>query len=168
MPTNPTGLFAHPISNNDLLKGLAKEFNVARDNNFLLKSDGAVGYSGSLATVPDMSESRIDTSGINSIWPFPQIERLTKTTFLFTQDSIFIYKSGVFTLLWSGDVVITRWAVADFLDFIIMSNGKYTLEYRLSSNSIAPSEQFDYATNLGVPACRACLNYNSQLLVGGI
>jgi hypothetical protein len=154
-----------------LTKGLLKEPNTARDADWLAQSDYAVGYAGALATVPDLAPVQLDLTGISAQWPFPQVARLARVTFVFTETSIYALRTGIIDeleLVWSGEKNLNKWAAADFLIFIVLSNGKDVLEYDLELGVVRQAKPFNVLTDEGSPAFRACLNYNSQLLIGGI
>jgi len=168
MPTNPSGLFSHPISADMLMSGLIQEPNMARDKNFLAQSDNAVGYAGSLATVPDLSERKLSLIGIPIKWPFPQIVQCQRMYFVFTQSSIYMWANNKLRLMWSGAENYRKWAASDYITFIIMSNGLTTLRYDASTDALIPVERYNASTDEGTPHFAACLNYNGQLLIGGV
>jgi len=166
VPTTPSGLFAQSIKTDDLVSGLAQEKNIARDTKFLAQSSFAVGYAGALATVPDLSEKQIISPV--TYWPFPQLEQLARVTFVLTHNAIYAKEGNYLSLLWSGESTFNRWSVADFLNFVLFSNGKEVLEYHRDTNSIIPSLKYNINNDTGCPAFKACINYNGQLLLGGI
>ena len=169
MTTNSAGLFANAISANQLTQGLTRERNLPRDKDWLVQSDYAVGYSGSLASVPDLSQFKLDLSGIDAAWPFPQIVQCQKTSFIFTQSAIYRYEDGRAYILWYSPVqCMNRWTVSDFISFVIMSNSVDTLRYDENSDELVPVEPYSIATDEGTPHFAASVNYNGQLIIGGI
>lgn len=168
MPTDSRGTFSHPISSEKLMSGLRKELSLARDKDYLVQSDYAVGYAGSLASIPDLRPQQLDLTGIESLWPFPQIVQCRRMTFVFTNTAIYMLANGNLELMWSGASVYNQWAVADYITYVIMSNGVVTLRYDAASNAIAPVEPYDPVEDAGTPHFAACVNYNGQLLIGGV
>jgi len=170
VPTNTSGLFAHSISSDVLVKGLTHDENIARGKDYLIQSSQAVGYAGSLATVPDLSEAQIDTSGIDAVWPFPQIAQCQQKSFVFTQSGIYtLNDGGQLELRWAAqEPRYNRWTVSDFTAFIVMSNGYSVLQYELFGDIFQPCESWDNANNSGVPRFVASCNFGGQLIIGGV
>jgi len=169
MPTNTSGLFAHSISSDMLIKGLAHDENIARGKDYLTRSSQAVGYAGSLATVPDLSKAQIDTGGLSAVWPFPQIVQCQQKSFVFTQSGIYtLNDGGQLELRWAAqEPRYNRWTISDFTAFIVMSDGCSVLQWELSGDVLRPCEPWDDANDSGVPRFAASCNYGGQLIIGG-
>ena len=140
------------------MAGLMPEQNTARDKNFLTKSQFAVGYNGSLSSIPDLGTDQFQ-HGLTTYFPFPQVKQCARVTFLFTHNAIYRLENGTLILMWTGNEYDAPWTVADFTDYILLSNGFHLLEYIVPDGTIAQ------VTHVSVPAFNASCNYNGQLFI---
>jgi len=147
--------FALTITAEDLTKGLRSSARSPRNSKYLVESKGAVGCDGVLAAINELT--RMNTSGITDVFPFPQI-------FVFTNMTIVCSSTKIYE--WINDALVEQlevtagstWSAVDFYDYAYLSNGKVAV--------IRDAGTGDYSITTDLPAVNCMLNYNGQVIVG--
>lgn len=157
----PNGYFSFNYSSDDLRLGLRKQSEVPRNNKYLTKCDGAVGYNKVLKTLTVLSiHSEIDGHAdvVLDDFPFPQLFILDKLILLCNKQSILEYDGTTFNEKISALSAGYKWNVVSSFDFVYLSNGvvsvlrdPFTRVYSLSSTA---------------PVSQAALNFNGQIILG--
>ena len=111
--------FSVTIKSNELARGLRPSRRVPRNSGFLVTCVGATGKDGTLSALDEIT--RIDTSDITDVFPYPQIFVLTNMIIVCSSTKIYE---------WTGSLVEklevtagSSWTVVDFYNYVYMSNG---------------------------------------------
>lgn len=142
-----------------LAKGLRPSPQNARNLEFLYAVKGAIPEDGVLQSLPVL----YNTFGLpeQCRFPFPQIFVLRKLVLVCSETNIYEARSFGLELLFTGVSAGSTWSVADFGDYIILTNGR-TLVYR-----DVQSGQFKEYLDCEIPPGICILNLNGQLIIGG-
>jgi hypothetical protein len=138
--------------------GLRPNTRNPRNNQFLVMLAGAIPYDNVLSSLAELPEP---ISVLNTQWPFPQLFHLRRMTLVATESGIYEFKNGVLTLLCNA-VPSNSWSVADFGEYIVLTNGSSLITRDPLTGVFA--EYLDCK----IPPCLCVCEVNSQLLVGGI
>jgi hypothetical protein len=150
------GGFTFEINSEDLSRGLRPSEYSPRNEKFLTKCTGAIGYKKSLQTVEDITDLQIDTSIITDDFPYPQI-------FVFVRHIIVCGKTDIYELIGANlihklnVVACIRWSAIDFHDYIYMTNGVVSV-VRSPADGI-----YSLST---LPTGSTICNFNGQVMVG--
>ena len=150
------GGFTFEIDSEDMLKGLRPSEYSPRNEKFLAKCTGAIGYEKTLQTIEDITGLLVDTTLITDGFPYPQI-------FVFTRHIIVCGKTNIYELVGGSlnlkitVVACIRWSAVDFHEFIYLSNGAVSV-IRDASNGI-------YSLS-SLPANSTICNFNGQVMIG--
>jgi len=146
--------FNYPIKEH-LAKGLSLTVNV-RNNPYLVEAVGCVPYDGVLKTVE--SFSRIDTSALGAVFPYPQLFVFSDVVVVCTETALYEYVSPVLTLKIGGLTAGTTWDALDFKTYLYFTNGKVAV--------IKSPTTGDYSITTDLPFATCCCDYNGQVLIG--
>jgi len=142
-----------------LAKGLrASEFN-PRNEGALVEAQGVFQESKKLSNIAELLTFDISTLDAQT-YPFPQVFQLREWTIVCTPTKIYTYDGASLTLVHTAAEGST-WTVADFYQFIVMTNGAELIS--LDPETGNWSQFIDCA----VPYCLCCCDLNGQLFVGG-
>lgn len=141
----------------DIVKGLRPLNKSVRDAQFLSYATGIFSEEGTLKTVEEGLEF---THSIVAEFPYPQVFCLAAFTLVCLPTSIMEYKDGIFTSVLTGLTECYPWSVADFHDYLYLTNGVHVV--------IRDSTTQTYAIDSTKYEGSCCLNLNGQLIVGGI
>jgi hypothetical protein len=152
------GSFELIIDSSQLSRGLRPSKRTPRNSGFLTESKGIVGFDGVLQAIEQLT--RLDTSAINTAFPFPQI-------FVFTRCIIVCNQTVIYE--WDGDSLVEKissgltagstWSAVDLFDYVYLSNGKQVVVRDPSSKV--------YAVTTALPTAVAACNFNGQIILGG-
>lgn len=140
-----------------LAKGLRPTSHNARNIEALVQSTGAVPEDGVLRTLPRL-ETPLGITG--ETFPFPQVVDCVKRTLVFSSMDVYEYDGSSLTKVFTGSKSGTTWSVADFGEYILMTNGRVLVERDPVTGYY--SERLDCKVPLGSCIC----NLNGQLIVG--
>ena len=124
----------------------------------LIQSDGVLKDSGTLTNLEQLGT--VDFSALGCTFPFPQIFQLKNFTLVCTPTDIYTYDGSALTLCYTAEAGST-WTIADFYNYIIMTNGKELVT--LDPMSGDWSKYIDCA----IPNCLCLCELNGQVVVGG-
>jgi hypothetical protein len=125
----------------------------------LVEAQGVIQESGELFNLENLEA--FDISDIEAcIFPFPQVFKLIRWTLICTPTRVYTYRDGVVTLVYTGAEAST-WTVADFYDFLLLTNGNTWIELDPETASWCPFSDDE------VPSCLCLCDLNGQLFVGG-
>jgi len=120
------GGFTFEIDSEDMLKGLRPSEYSPRNEKFLTKCDGAIGYEKTIQTIEDVSSLLVDTALITDNFPYPQIFTFSKHIIICGETKIYELVGAALVLKLTVAAGI-RWSAIDFYDGIYMSNGKVSV-----------------------------------------
>lgn len=142
-----------------LAKGLrASEYNPVNES-ALTEAHGVFIESKRINQLPELNT--FDVSTLEAMThPFPQCFQLINHILICTPTKIYTYDGSTLTLVYTANEGST-WTVADFYNFIVMSNGKDLI-------TLDP-ETGDWSAFITceVPSCLCLCDLNGQLFVGG-
>ena len=142
-----------------LAKGLrSSEYN-PRNEGALVFAQGVFQESKKLSNIPELATFDISTIEACT-FPFPQCFQLRNWTLICTPTKIYTYDGTTLTLVYTAAEGST-WTVADFYDFLVMTNGQELIT--LDPEDGTWSAYLDCA----VPFCLCLCDLNGQLFVGG-
>lgn len=142
-----------------LAKGLRPSINNGRNEEFLYAAKGCIPEDGVLQSLPVLYNG----FGLpeQCAFPFPQIFVLRKLVLICAQRNIYELRSLGPELLYQDAPAGSTWTVADFGEYIILSNGRMLI-YRDPVTGL-----FNEYTDCEIPPGICILNLNGQLIVGG-
>jgi len=139
--------------------GLRSSEHNPKNEGALIQAAGIIQESGELFNLDELST--FDISSIEACdFPFPQIFQLREWTLICTPTKIYTYDGATLTLVYTAEEGST-WTVADFYNFLVLSNGRELIT--LDPESGDWSKYLDCA----VPYCLCLCDLNGQLFVGG-
>lgn len=147
--------FTVTITADQLAKGLRPSKRVPRNSRFLVECVGAVGRDGVLQVIDELT--RMATTGITDVFPYPQIFVFTNLIIVCSQTKIYEWVAGAPVLKLTVAAGST-WTVVDFFDYVYMSNGKVAV--------IRDAISKIYSTTTTLPTASSICNFNGQVLVG--
>lgn len=150
------GNFSLTIDSKNLVRGLRPSKRTPRNEGFLVESNGAVGRDGALQVLDALT--RMDTSAITDVFPFPQLFVFTNVIIVCGLKTIYEWVSGSLVLKYTAAAAGGIWSAVDFYDYIYMSNGKIAVVRDAASKV--------YALTSALPSATAICNYNGQVLIG--
>lgn len=148
------------IFKDGLEKGLRATKRNPRNSQFLVHSQGAFPEDKVIRALDDISTYQLDTYGIITEYPYPQVFVLTHVTIVCTADAIYEYKAGGLTLKLRDVTVGSTWTVADYGRYIIMTNGAALVVKDYDSQEYWPYSGCD------IPSCLCLCDLNGQLIIG--
>ena len=149
------GKFSFAIDSQALSRGLRPSKRTPRNSGYLVECDGAVGRDGVLQVLTALS--RVNTTALTVVFPFPQIFILTNVILVCTATKIYEF-DGVATL--TEKIAITTgslWSLVDFYNYIYMSNGVVSVIRNAFSLTYSMST---------LPVAKAMCNFNGQVVIG--
>jgi hypothetical protein len=138
-------------------RGLRNSRHSARNLKWLVECVGAVPRDGVLQALEELP-TPISVTG--EVWPYPQVFHLMLRTLVCASTAIYEYEGGSLTLMLGGISEGATWSVADFGEYIVLSNGQVIVERDPQSGAYAI--QTSGAIPVGICVC----NLNGQLIVG--
>lgn len=151
------GSFELVIDSSQLSRGLRPSKRTPRNVGFLTESKGVVGLDGVLQAVDQLT--RIDTSAINTAFPFPQIFVFIRCIIVCNQTAIYEWDGSALVAKLSGLTAGSIWSAVDLFDYVYLSNGQQVV-VRDPGSKI-------YATTTALPTAVAACNFNGQVILGG-
>ena len=149
------GKFSFVINSEEISRGLRPSKRVPRNSGFLVECDGAVGRDNVLQTLTALA--RIDTTALGAItFPYPQVFVLTNVTLVCTPTKIYEYTGSALNLM-ATVTTGSLWRVADFYNYLYLSNGVVAVIRDMS---------LKYSVSSILPKAQAICNYNGQVIVG--
>lgn len=148
--------FTFSITADQLSRGLRPSKRLPRDSKYLIESKGALGRDGVLAAIDNLT--RLDTSIINELFPYPQIFVFTNFILVCGETKIYEYFDGVLSLVFTASTKGSTWTAVDFYNYLYMSNGKVVV--------IKNPETGEYSETSLLPTAVSILNFNGQVIVG--
>lgn len=156
----PNGYFSVTYTSEELSKGLRPTGVMPRNNTYLTKCNGAVGFEGVLKTLSTLSLSTV--FNINEIiqddFPFPQLFITDHHVIVCNRTSILEYNGSAMEEVLTGITTGGMWSLASSFDFVYLSNGVVAV--------IRNPENGEYAVDSDAPIASAIGNFNGQILVG--
>lgn len=143
-----------------LIRGLRASENNPRNLGALIQADGVVKEAGELTALPEIDT--FDLTGVTDPgdFPFPQIFQARNWTILCTPTRIYTWDGTSFTLAYTSAEGST-WTVADFFDFLVMTNG-------LELITLDPvTGNWSKYLECSIPYCLCICDVNGQLFCGG-
>lgn len=125
----------------------------------LIKAQGVFQESRKLSEIPELSSFDISTIDAQT-FPFPQCFQLRHWIIICTPTKIYTYDGVTLTLVYTA-VEGSTWTVADFYDFLVLTNGQELIT--LDPEDGSWSKYLDCA----IPYCLCVCDLNGQLFVGG-
>jgi hypothetical protein len=156
MPEGQTGTFTVTIAAEQLKRGLRTTKRAPRNSGFLVECIGAVGLDGVLQALEALS--RVDTSVITDVFPFPQIFVTPSFIIICSATKIYEFNGVTLSLKYTATEAAGVWTIADFYDYAYLSNGKIAVVRN------AASKTFGITTAL--PSATAICNFNGQVVIG--
>jgi len=149
------GEFSITITAEQLARGLRPSKRVPRNSRYLVTCVGALGRDGTLQVIDELT--RIATTGITDVFPYPQIFVFTNLIIVCSQTKIYEWVSGAPVLKLTVAAGST-WSAVDFFDYVYLSNGKVAV--------IRDSISKAYSITTTLPTAASICNFNGQVLVG--
>jgi len=146
--------FVFTIEGGKLALGLRTNKEAPRDSGFLVECIGAVGRDDILCALDELS--KMDLSGF--YFPYPQIFVLTKLIIVCTATEIYEWVDSALVLKLSGITKGHRWDLADYNEFVYLSNSKVAIRRDINGTYAATDE---------LPVASAICNMNGQIVVSG-
>jgi len=144
-----------------LVVGLRKTDKNKRGRQALVQSTGMVPVEGALSAIEALSE--IDLSVISPApeFPYPQLFELNQLTLVCTATQIYELESDGVTLTLKIDSLNEGhvWSVADFHNFLMLTNGKQVVYRDGETKTFSANDPYGMSSASGV------CNYNGQILV---
>lgn len=142
---------------NQIHKGLRESKRNPINNPTLVESKGCVPREGVLSALDAFIQ--LDTSSLGAqVYPFPQFFALRNISIVCTKTAIYEIIGGTLTSMISGLTSGTTWELADFYEFLYLSNGVVTVKRDAGSKA--------YSLITSYPTGTAICNYKGQVLVG--
>jgi len=148
------GQFALTIDSSGLSRGLRPSKRLPRNNQFLTENIGLVGRDGVLQALDEIT--RIATTTITDLFPFPQIFVFINVIIVCSQNVIYEWVAGSLVSKLSGLTRGSTWSAIDFYDYILLTNGRVGV-YRNSNSKV-----YTLGSIYGSSVC----NFNGQVFVG--
>lgn len=147
------------IYKDGLAAGLrASEYN-PRNEGALIKAQGVFQEAKKLSNIAELSSFDISTIEACT-FPFPQCFQLRNWIIICTPTKVYTYIGATLTLVYTA-VEGSTWTVADFYDFLVLTNGQELIT--LDPDTGDWSKYIDCA----IPYCLCLCDLNGQLFVGG-
>ena len=147
------------IFDDGLVKGLRSTSKNMRNTQRLIKADGMFPEEGVLRAVESVT-SIPGLTALGLVFPFPQLHVGQVHTIIMGPTEFWEYKSGVLTSVISGLTNNGLWTVADFYDYILITNGIEMVRRDAESHS------WEVYVDENVPVSRCVAAVNGQLIVG--
>ncbi len=150
------GSFELVIESKQLATGLRPSKRIPRNSGVLVESKGAVGFDGVLQALESLT--RVATTAITDLWPYPQIFVFTNLVLVCSQTKIYELDPATSALtLKLTTSAGSPWVAVDYFDYIYLTNGVVSVTRDAGSKVYATSS---------LPFAAAACNYNGQLLIG--
>lgn len=141
-----------------LARGLRPSPQNARNEEFLYAVKGAIPEDGVLQSLPVLYNAF--TLPEQCVFPYPQIFVLRKLVLVCTQMNIYELRSFGPNLLFSNAPPGATWSVADFGEYVILTNGRVLIYRNVQTG------RFEQYLDCEIPNGICLLNLNGQLIVG--
>lgn len=141
-----------------LQKGLRNKPRTGRKEQWLIEALGMIPEDNIMQSIPQLPAP---TKITGSTYPYPQIFKLRNLILVCDERTIYSYSSGTLTLEYHSATGGGTWTVADFGDYVVLTNGSSLVERNPRSGA------FESVDDCDIPRCLCVLNLNGQLLVGG-
>lgn len=151
------GKFTMKVDEKAFAKGLRPDDKVRRNTEFASELSGAVGQTGSLSVLESIT--RLATTLITDAFPFPQVFVLTTCVLVCGLTKIYEYDlvTDTMALKYTASQPGGVWKVADYHDYVILSNGRISVTRSAADKTITLSE---------LPSATAVCDFNKQLIIG--
>jgi len=143
-----------------LIRGLRKSSNNPRNYGSLLRADGIVKEAGELEALPVLEALDVSTIAVTGSFPFPQVFQGRNWTLVCTPTEIYTYDGVSFTLVYTSAEGST-WTVADFFDFLVLTNGLELITLNPETGN------WSKYLECSIPYCLCITDVNGQLFCGG-
>lgn len=138
-------------------RGLRPSAHTGRNLKWLAECVGALPEKGVLKAVEELP---IPVAIAGAVWPYPQLFHLKLRTLVCTALNIYEYSSGSTTLVYTAGAEGTTWSVADFGEYLVLTNGQVVVE----RNPETGAYETDVVGKIPQGICVCSLG--GQLLVG--
>lgn len=144
-----------------LAKGLRPTAKERRNTPWLIALAGGFPSGGVLHSF-DKPQQLLLPPGMHEQWPFPQLFKLRTRFLLCGGQKIYEMQDvdGPHTLVYTAPSHRHTWSVADFGEFLVMTNGVVVVA-RDPANGV-------YSERTDLPKCMCVSAYNGQLIFGGM
>jgi hypothetical protein len=140
-------------------KGLRGNERNARNSQALIVSNGLIPEDGALVSVPALEIiSGIELLG--EVFPFPQVHDGQAHVVVMGQTKIWEFVDDAFVLVLSGLTPGGIWTVADFYDYIVMTNGKVMIKRDPVTHT------WGLISDVLIPLGSCVCGVNGQLFIG--
>uniref|UniRef100_A0A6M3IL20 Uncharacterized protein n=1 Tax=viral metagenome TaxID=1070528 RepID=A0A6M3IL20_9ZZZZ len=156
MPEGFVGTFTVNISAEQLKRGLRPSKRSPRNTGYLVECLGAVGQDGVMQALALLS--RLNTSVITDTFPFPQIFVCVHFIIVCSATKIYEFDGTILTLKYTAATAAGTWVIADFYDYIYLSNGSIAVIRDAGSKA--------YSLTTALPSATAICNFNGQVIIG--
>ena len=147
------------IFKDGLKKGLRNSKDNPKNIGALTLANGVFQEAGKLINIDELENFDISTIPACT-FPFPQCFQLRNWCLICTPVNIYTYIDGVLTLIYTA-VEGSTWTVADFYDFLVLTNGAEFLTLDPETGAWC---EYDEAE---ISKCLCVCDVNGQLFVGG-
>lgn len=141
-----------------LQNGLQPSKNVPHKSQWLQEALGLMPEDEVLQTIPQLPTA---TTVASCNWPYPQIFKLSNLILVCDERAIYTYVGGTLTLEYLCSAGGATWSVADFSDYVVLTNG-VCLVTRDPQSGL-----FSEFLDCEIPHCLSVLNLNGQLIITG-
>lgn len=142
-----------------LLKGLRSSERNPRNQAALTISNGLMPESGAFRSVPELTNMSGITA-LGEVFPFPQVHVGQAHTIVMGATTIWELVNGSLVQKLSGLTIGSIWTVADFYDYLILTNGVIMVRRN------ADSHTWEVFTDENIPQSNCVAAVNGQLIVG--
>jgi len=150
------GKFTFTLNHGEMARGLRPSKRMARNTEYLVECDGAVGIDGNLSILDSIT--KIATATITDGFPFPQIFIFTNMLIVCGLGKIYEWDGSSLVLKYTATMKGSVWSAVDFFDYVWLSNG--------SESVIRDAGSKVYAIDTTQPKAQAMCNYNGQVIIG--
>jgi len=159
MGISRSGDFSVDILAKDLVRGLRPSKNIARDTKYLVECTGAFGRDGILKTLDALTRFGLPLGNdtfLTTTFPYPQIFVLNSVIIVCTATKIYEVVNGLLVLKITVTTG-TTWSIADYYNFIYMSNGVVSV--------VRDGLSMVYSTSAVLPPAQAICDFNGQVII---
>lgn len=142
---------------NTIAKGLRPSKRMPRNSGFLIECSGAVAVDNVLQVIDQLT--RIDTSALTVVFPYPQLFVMSDVTIVCTSNTIYELVAGSLVQKITSLTVGTPWSCAEWKGFVVLNNGQVTVTRGAQSKT--------YSVDSRIPVGTCVANYNNARLFIG-
>lgn len=150
------GRFELTIESAQLSRGLRPSKRVPRNSGYLVECQGMVGLDGVLQAIEELT--RLDTSAIDTAFPFPQIFVFTRCIIVCNQTTIYEWDGASLVSKLTSLTAGLAWSAVDLFDYVYLTNGQQAVVRSAATKEYSISSSLPYGTTL--------CNFNGQILIG--